>query len=240
MSEPLVILLFWATRAEALHLFGDHERELAVVREGMTRHPELRVLVSYELRALAALGRTGELEAAMRSLAADAPAMMRQVAQELAAHGRADVARVVLRRTRAWYEASPESERASLDYQVGYARTLFLSDDRAAARKAFESLLRAYPRCLDCIGSIGVLAARDHHTATADSTVARLATSTRPFLFGRHLLWSARIAGARGDRELARGPSQLGVRGRVGVRHPDAHRSRSLRDQSGLGVRCDT
>ena len=80
---------------------------------------------------------------------------------------------------------------------------LFLSDDRAAARKAFESLLRAYPRCLDCIGSIGVLAARDHDTATADSTVARLATSTRPFLFGRHLLWSARIAGARGDRELA-------------------------------------
>lgn len=135
--------------------------------------------MSYELRALAALGRTGELEAAMRSLAADAPAMMRQVAQELAAHGRADVARVVLRRTRAWYEARPESERASLAYQVGYARTLFLSDDRAAARKTFESLLRAYPRCLDCIGSIGVLAARDHDTATADSTVARLATSTR-------------------------------------------------------------
>jgi hypothetical protein len=48
-----------------------------------------------------------------------------------------------------------------------------------------------------------VLAARGHDTATADSTVARLATSTRPFLFGRDLLWSARIAGARGDRELA-------------------------------------
>lgn len=32
------------------------------------------------------------------------------------------------------YEARPESERASLDYQVGYARTLFLSDDLGRAQ----------------------------------------------------------------------------------------------------------
>jgi hypothetical protein len=35
---------YWATRVEALHLLGDHSRELAVAREGLKRHPELRVL----------------------------------------------------------------------------------------------------------------------------------------------------------------------------------------------------
>jgi DNA-binding SARP family transcriptional activator/tetratricopeptide (TPR) repeat protein len=189
-----------ATRAEALHLLGDHKRELGSVRQAMRRHPELGVLASYELRALAALGRIEELDAALRS-STDASAL-RQTALELAAHGHTDASRAMLDRARTWYETRPAPERATLDYQLGYARTLYLLRD-SRSRVLYDSVLVTYPKCLDCVGAVGAAAARAGDTALAEQSAARLAGSTRRFLFGRHLLWGARIAAARGDWSLA-------------------------------------
>jgi hypothetical protein len=90
-----------------------------------------------------------------------------------------------------------------LIYQAGYARTLYLDDDRKQARAAYSELLRLHPKCLDCVGAIGVLAARDHDRVVADSSVARLTSATLPYQFGRNLMWLARISAAFGDREGA-------------------------------------
>lgn len=196
---------YWATRAEALHIAGDHEHELAVVRDGLRRHPEMRVLENYELRALAALGRVHDVEEGVRALASapgsggvDRATTMRQVAQELAAHGQPAAARAMYDRVRELYASASRRDSVPLATQVGLASTLFLADDRAGARAAFEALRRQYPHCLDCNGALAVLAARDGDRAFADSVASRLARARGPYLFGRQYLWQARIVAALG------------------------------------------
>jgi hypothetical protein len=197
---------YWATRLEALHILGEHRREVDVAREALRRHPDLGVLVGYELRALAAAGRTREVEEGVQRLAAHASGgdtdpltTLRQVALELHAHGSAAAARATLGAVRSWYEARPMNARSTIEWQSGYGRTLYLTDDRAGARGIYDSLSRAHPRCLDCVGAIGVLAARDRDTATVRTTLAVLAAADGPFLLGRNVLWQSRIAAALGD-----------------------------------------
>ena len=202
---------YWATQLEALHDLGDHERELATVRGALRRHPELRTLISYEARALAALGRERELDRVISSIEAtpsvgaiDPRTVMRQAALELQAHGKRAAAMQLLSHAAQWYVARPASERLALANHLGFARTLYLVDDRRQARVEMQSLLEAHPSCIDCIGALGVLAARDGDRAAADSILTTLDAWSRPFLFGRHLHWQARIAATLGDDERAR------------------------------------
>ena len=197
---------YWATRIEALHIASDHARELEVTREALRRHPELRVFAAYELRALGALGRVEEIEHAAAQIieapssdALDPRTAIRQSAIELAAHGNAAAARRVLVRLQAWYASRPESERASVAYQLGLARTAYLLDDRRQATGLYAKVLREYPSCIDCIGALGVLAARSKNGRGADSSLTLLRQIQRPFAFGRPLEWQARIAAASGD-----------------------------------------
>jgi hypothetical protein len=53
---------YWTQLSHALHLTGDHERELGAMREMRRRYPESRVAIVLEARALAALGRHEELD----------------------------------------------------------------------------------------------------------------------------------------------------------------------------------
>jgi hypothetical protein len=201
---------YWATRIEALHIMGDHNTELAVARDGLRRHPELRVLRNYELRALASLGRVEEVQLAMRALAAqtttngsEASTTLRQTAMEYAAHGYRNESIDVLKQMRAWYFARPVAERATLAYQGALARTLYLLDDRRGARTVYDSLLRVYPGCMDCVGALGVLAARDGNRTVADSLSARLEATVQRWMFGRNILWQSRIAASLGDNARA-------------------------------------
>ena len=202
---------YWATYAEALHIAGDRERELATTREGLRRHPETRVLINYELRALAALGRVADVDAGVRALAAatvsggiDPAVTMRQVALELAAHGHTAAAQAMFARVRASFEAAPPRDSAGLlGFRLGRARTAFLSEDRSGARANYDSLLREYPRCLDCIGALGVLAARDGDRRAAQDAVQHLGASRAPYLYGRQYLWQSRILSALGDVDAA-------------------------------------
>ena len=203
---------YWATRIEALHIAGDHARELVVVRDALRRHPEMRVLGGYELRALAALGRLAEVERAVAALSAmpstdgfDTPTALRQTALELAAHGHDAAARRVLGSARAWYESRPASEHSTMAFRVGLARTAFLADDRREAARLYRAVLAEYPKCVDCVGALGVLAARGGNRPGADSSLTLLEQGRRPFFFGRQLEWQARIAAASGD--LARAAS---------------------------------
>ena len=203
---------YWATRIEALHIAGDHARELTVVRDALRRHPQLRVLATYELRALAALGRVAEVERIVATLGAtpasngfDPPMALRQAALELAAHGNNAAARRVLAMTRDWYDSRPAADRTTLAYRVGLARTAYLADDRGEAARLYGAILADHPRCIDCVGALGVLAARSGNSAGADSSRTALESVRRRFLFGRPLEWQARIAAASGD--LARAAS---------------------------------
>ena len=196
----------WATRIEALHLLGDHGRELSVARVGLALHPELRVLRNYELRTLAALGRTSELNAELRVRAGVADSgttgetMIRQVALELRAHGYEDAARDLLRKLAASY-LQLEGARGHEASALSVARTYYLVGEDAKATAIYDSVYRRHPSCSDCAGVLGVLAARRGDRTAADRYSQTLGNAERsPFQFGRALLWRSRIAGTLGDR----------------------------------------
>jgi hypothetical protein len=124
---------------------------------------------------------------------------IRQSALELAAHGNPAAARRVLERLRAWYASRPQSEHSTLPYQLGLARTAYLADDRRIATRLYAQVLREHPACIDCMGALGVLAARSGDKKGATHSLTLLRQIQRPFLFGRPLEWQARIAAASGD-----------------------------------------
>jgi len=53
---------YWLTKTEALHMIGDHERELAEAREARRRYPDRLDILNAEVLALSALGRHDELD----------------------------------------------------------------------------------------------------------------------------------------------------------------------------------
>jgi serine/threonine-protein kinase len=200
---------YWATWAETLHALGRHDRELAVVRDGLARHPQLRVLVDYELRALAALGRVDELRRRADALLAlphpdgvTPGETVRRVAGELRAHGDSAAARALLARLLAWYAAHP-APHADLTARAARARALYVAGDLAAARAAYDSLLSELPRCLGCVGALGLVAARAGDRAAALRHDAALAASPSRPMHGTPAYWRARIAAALGDRARA-------------------------------------
>ncbi len=197
---------YWTTRAEALHLMGEHERELVTVRSARMSHPELGALAGYELRALAALGRVDEVMRTAESSAyrtADPIVTLRVVAMELAAHGYRSESITLLQRLRAEQVSLPTSSRVSISAIASKARTLYLLDARDPAKSLYDSLLREIPDCSTCIGALGVLAARSGDRTAAEGYERRLAGSSKPFQFGRRLQLRARIAASLGDTARA-------------------------------------
>ena len=214
---------------------GEHARELAVARDGLSRHPELRILAVYELRALAALGRVDELDARMQTLptrfdsTVATESTIRQVALELSAHGNDKAAQRLLDRLSASY-AQLETGSLSRSDPLSVARTYYLFGDYAKALPIYDSVFRAHPRCLDCEGI-----ARRPRRAARRSRDLRIACARvggegssrgRTSSVGRSS-GGARIANLLGDRSSARRPAYRGLRERLGVRRVDAHRSRS-------------
>lgn len=199
---------YWSSRAETLHLMGEHERELADIRRALVRHPETRLLEGYELRALAALGRTAEVRAKIDLLVGGdrspaAAAVVRQTASELRAHGHPQLAAQLLADVRRWIQTGHVAAPDSMTRQIGLARTAYLQDDRATARRVYSSILGAGRSCVDCVGLLGVLAARDGDTTGVARADQQLAATSVPYQFGRHTLWRARIAATSGDTRRA-------------------------------------
>ncbi|HEX8692733.1 MAG TPA: BTAD domain-containing putative transcriptional regulator [Longimicrobium sp.] len=198
---------YWATRADALHMLGRHADELRHLRRGLALHPELVVLRDYELRALAALGRTGEVLRRIDEYAAiparggwSPSAAMLHAARELRAHGHDAAARSAFRRGVAAARARAAAAPADPGALAELAGTLYAARLDADAERVLDRLAALEPRCAGCLGARGVLAARAGDRAGALRADAELAL--RPPKPGG-LLWRARIAAALDDRRGA-------------------------------------
>jgi serine/threonine-protein kinase len=195
---------YWATRADALHMLGRHADELAHLRHGLAAHPELVVLRDYELRALAALGRTGEVARRIDAYAVvparggwEPATAMLHAAAELQAHGHTAAAQAAYARAVSAARARAAAHPGDATAQAHLAGTLYAARVDAEAVRAIARLAAAGPRCRGCVGARGVLSARAGDRAGALRADAELAA--RPRTAGP-LLWRARIAAALGDR----------------------------------------
>ncbi|HEU4556363.1 MAG TPA: BTAD domain-containing putative transcriptional regulator [Longimicrobium sp.] len=198
---------YWATRADALHMLRRHADELAHIRRGMARHPELTVLRDYELRALAALGRTAEVARRIDEYAVIPPrggwhpaVAALHAAAELQAHGHAAAARSAHARAVASARQRAAADSASPQAEVMLAEALFAAGENDEASHLIARFEAERPRCVGCVGARGVLAAHAGDHARARAADADLAA--RPRGIGV-LLWRARITAALGDRAAA-------------------------------------
>jgi DNA-binding SARP family transcriptional activator len=173
--------IYWREATFAAHMLGDHRRELRDVRRARARDPDDPALTVYEVAALAALGRTREVDARieaavqMRGDAGFSPGeLMRIAGDEYRAHGRASAAAAMFERSVAWHEARPDAIRATRSGAIAYAEVLSRVGRPADARAVLAPLVEQAPADLELLGWAGIHAARAGDRTEAERISRRL------------------------------------------------------------------
>jgi len=188
----------------ALHILGDHQRELQEVLTGRERRPDSLPPFRAEVRARAALGdAVGTLEAVHLALMLEpdlvSPAeVAAAAAHELDAHGSGAGAAAAREAGLDWLASRSEPSVAEQTLEV---QLLLESGNVTEAEGRLRPLQGT--GTLEAIGLSGLLAAAKNDTAAADDAVARLESLDNPYLAGRHLLLSASIHASLGRSETA-------------------------------------
>jgi serine/threonine-protein kinase len=196
---------YWTQLAHALHLTGAYDRELSAARAQRARHPDRRVALVLEARALAAAGLSGAVDSLVEASRAlptatywSQGAMMVQAGEELTAHGQPEAGARMLRTARAWL-----LERLALSpgdrshrYWLGAAHYGLQDWSRAAA--VFDELAREYPERLQYRGLAAVSAARNGNVHAE-----ALLGDAPPHLRGEYAYYRARLAAVFGDSARA-------------------------------------
>src|SRR6266571_2112391 len=222
--------VYWFYLAFGHHLVGDYRRELREAQEGRRRHPADFAVLAAEVRALAALGRAGDITARL----AEAPSLPPQpgwspadialiAALELAAHDHRAEAPAAGAWAVRWLEGRPAAEaqsvanrfRLALAYYVGGrvddARRVLegLASERAAGVPDYGTMrwiaviTGDSPDHLTFLGFLGVIAARDGKRDEALRLERTLQGMSPRYLYGRHTMWQARIHAVLGERDSA-------------------------------------
>jgi tetratricopeptide (TPR) repeat protein len=197
---------YWYFLGEAYHMLSDYEGELEVARQGRQRFPGTQETHFVEARALAALGRLDEVTARVAAIRALRPRegwpnVMKDVADELRAHGHREAAHKVLDESIAWYQSRPHDTEES---RAALALTLYRAERWGDALRLYEELAEEYPENTTYLAGLGKLAARrgDREEALRISDELRgLSTSSVQSAYVP--LRRARIAALLGDRDEA-------------------------------------
>ncbi len=210
---------YWETLTEAHHLLGQHERELEAALAAREQYPELVSVLSYGVRANAALGDTSRVFDLLdqRTTLRGEPGWPQwnlplSAALELRAHGYVDQADSLIQRALA---VNPVQQRGQVGggmpahgvggatLRSGRARLLYLARRWDEARDIADTLLLEDPGNPEFLGLAGVIAARAGERDRANNLASALARLDRRYLFGTHALWRARIAAILGDHDLS-------------------------------------
>ena len=196
---------YWTQLSHALHLTGDHERELGAMREMRRRYPDSRVAIVLEARALAALGRHSEVDSLLAATEALPPdtywsqaATLVTVAEEFEAH-RTGVSAPYQARAIRWlanqltHDPTHRAHRywmGSVHYDAGRWRD---------AEPYFSSLAREFPDRMDFVGLNAVNTARVRDSAAAFAALGEAAPHER----GAWTAFRARILAISGNTRQA-------------------------------------
>ncbi len=194
----------------SLHLMGEHQRELAAAERGRQQYADRLYIRLLEVRALAALGRTGDVDArvsetlSMPSSPDGSPAdVISMAAAELRAHGNAAAGRAMNDRLLAWLARRPPADAATELMRLWRGRGLYFAGRWEEARPVFDSLAAEHPDSVVYVGWRGRIAARRGDRAEAGRLAGQLASQRRPNLFGRQTYARAAISAILGDKAQA-------------------------------------
>jgi serine/threonine-protein kinase len=200
---------YWMLTTDALHLLGEHGRELETARAARGIFPDSPEGVALELRALAALGRVDEMKSLLDRLEAmpRAPEIgartasrdLSSIADELDVHGHADAARQVRRRVVAGMPNRPAAEQITAEGRAERARAVYLAGDYQAAAPLLARLAAERPDEPQAIAGPGLLAARRGQKAEARAVEEQLRQLEHPYDRGATPYARARLAAQLGD-----------------------------------------
>jgi len=200
----------WIALAEALHMVGDYDRELSTARHLREAYPDQLMSLEAEARALAALGRLGEVDRTLEDalllpsvngvVAGD---IMRETAAELRSHGYREASLQVVGRAIQWFRSRPAEAQATWDGETKLAVALALAERWDEARELLDEVVAGAPGELVARGSLGVVAAvrgdRDEALRVSDG----LKGLADPYDFGHDTYWQACIAAQLGELDRA-------------------------------------
>jgi tetratricopeptide (TPR) repeat protein/TolB-like protein len=197
---------YWTYLTHASHLVGDHEGELAAAREMRIRHPERRIALVLEARALAVLGRTDELDRVLAETGAMAPntywsqgAALVVAGEELVAHGDDELGRAYLGRAIEWLENELVAEPDLREHLYWLGSAYYDLGRWSEAQSSFDALAARYPN-RPSYGQMAALAAA--HAGDRDAALEHLGD---PGLYelGTNTAYRARLEAISGDPEVA-------------------------------------
>ncbi len=193
----------------ALHRLGQYDRALGEAHRVRTGFPEQSDLWTIEADALAALGRTAQLDLLLDEYAAAAPIIGARVhpalgaAMELRAHGHREASIAAAARAVTFYRSWPGSPSDSTAGLAGLLDALRYAERWKEAAAVCRELLRSSPQDPDYLGLQGTLAARLGKREEAMRISGELQRMSGPYLFGTNTYRRACIVAVLGDRQEA-------------------------------------
>ena len=194
----------------ALHAIGDHAQEFEVAKRGRRQYANRLYVSFFEAHALAALGRTDELEALLRETRAMTPdlrltasAVFIAAIYELRAHDHQDAALAVSNELLAWLAAKSPRETALREARVERARALIATHRWGDLHFLADSLWAEDRMSIDAIGFRALAEAEMGDRVGALRSVASIEDVTRPGRVNSAEEWRATIAAAVGQKAEA-------------------------------------
>jgi len=210
-DKPWSSANYWMVVTSAWHALDEHHEELRAAREARGLHPGIREFVWFELRALAALGRAGEVERRVTEFEGLQPTpagwthsrLLIELADELEAHGHTSSARAVLLRADRWQRAQGEGGGRGRAALYERAQTLYRLGEDAAADSILARLEAERPGDWRILAGRGLIAIRQGRTGDAQRFAERLRTLRTPYEHGRPAFARAQLAAQSEDVEGA-------------------------------------
>ncbi|MCK5148980.1 hypothetical protein KAR48_19650 [bacterium] len=193
---------YWWVKSMAYHALGDHEQELIEARKGREQYPDHPYSYLNIVRALAALGHEGEIDACLESFTDLNQSMLTPgyvqytAALNLRRSGFNSLSIKYIEQSLSWYSQFPPDQ-----YWLGRARIFYFTGHLDSAESIFRERLRKYPDSITSMGYLGVIAARRNNREDAERFYSALYGIDRPYSRGNHLLWCAKISALLGDKQ---------------------------------------
>ena len=197
---------YWSQLAHALHQLGEHGREREAARTLTRRFPDRRVGLALEVRALAAMGDTAEIDRLLAAAEAlptstywSQGAAMVTAGEELMAHGHAAAGERYLRRAVTWLQSQLQLDPTQRGHRYWLGSAWYSLGQWKEASKVFDALEREFPDRREYRSLATISRAR----VEGRSTAAELG-APRPWGRGSNTFQRGRIAAATGDTSRAR------------------------------------
>jgi DNA-binding SARP family transcriptional activator len=209
---------YWYTRCAAQHMLGDYDAELADSEIGARQYPGSFVVISCRLRALAARGRSAEIDSVSDAAAGiaqhetwDLGSPYSITAAEADWHGYPEIAARARKRTVDWVKSLPPEKLENDPRIFGPTWLLFNAGAWPELRERVRTFRPRHPDDSFWTTFDGIVAAHYGDTVTAnfaDSVLQVIAKPGGDARYGRMylpiaLFHRAEIAALRGDRDRA-------------------------------------